>query len=230
MDFSNTQKRILIYSFVIFLATKLLEQAYTSIDISVATNSELFISSLIRTFNHFSLAVGLSCMLLLGIQTIRKSGFSIKSILMPSIGFVLILFFIYLSSSKYRVLERTSQFIKSKPHYEELLSTMESSLERQDLPTDSKAFLSKYYARTKYEQAGLIIDHFTPEGIVTIYKPTAKEVTQRNEMLKSEVEAIFWSQLAKRTIWGSLIFWTLLTIVSILIGIFSPIDGIKSHH
>ena len=230
MDMTNTQKRILSYSFFIFLVTELLEQVYAEYDISIATNSELFISALIRTFNHFSLAVGLSGMLILGIRIIRKSGFSIKSILMPSLGFVVILFFTYLSASPYRVLERSSQFIKSKPHYTELLSTMESSLERQDCPTDSKAFLSKYYARTKYQQAGLIIDHFTPEGTVTSYKPTVTEVTQRNEMLKSEAEAIFWSQLSKRTIWGSLIFWTLLTIVSILIGIFSPISGVKSHH
>ena len=73
MDYTNTQKRILIYSFVIFLITKLLEQAYNSYDISVATNSELFINALIRTFNHFSLAVGLSGMLILGIRNIRKT-------------------------------------------------------------------------------------------------------------------------------------------------------------
>ena len=227
---TNTQKRVLSYSFVIFIVTELLEQVYVNIDISIATNSELFISSLIRTFNHFSLAVGLSGMLILGIQTIRKNGICFKSILMPAFSFVFILFIISLSVFPYRVFEKSTNFIKSKPYYAKLLSTMESSLERQDLPPDSKAFISKDYARIKYQQAGLILDYFTPEGTVATYKPTENEVTQRNETLKSEVEVIFWNHMAKRTIWSSLIFWSLLAISSILIGIISPIGEIKPHN
>ena len=229
MDYTNTQKRILIYSFVIFLITKLLEQAYNNYDISAATNSELFINALIRTFNHFSLAVGLSGMLILGIRNIRKTGFSIKSISIPVFVIILILYSISLSFYSYRPLEKSIHFIKSEPYYAELLISLESSLERKDLSTDSKAKLSKEYARLKYQQSGLIIDYFTQTGIVKTYKPNEKEVHQRDAMLKLEVEAILWDQLAKRALWGSIIFWTLLTITSSFIGIYEFKGSIESY-
>lgn len=113
---TNTQKRILIYSFTIFLMTELLKHAYTDIDFSAATNQELLISSLIRVFNHYSLAVGLSGMLILGIRNTRKAGYSIKSILMPSISFLLILFFfvIYLHLHIISLINR-SNLLKKNP-------------------------------------------------------------------------------------------------------------------
>lgn len=230
MNFSNTQKRIITYSFVIFLISKLLEQAFNNIDISAATNSELFINALIRTFSHFSLAVGLSGMLILGIRDIRKTGFSIKSISIPTFAIILILFFNFLSFHSYRPLEKSIRFIKSKPYYTELLSSLESSLERQDLPSNDKTFISKEYARIKYQQSGLVIDYISSNGNLKTYKPTEEEVYQRDAMIKSEVKAIIWNQLAKKTLWGSTIFWALLIIVSILIGIFGSKGSIESNN
>ena len=229
MHFSDNQKRILIYSFVIFLITKLLELAYNNVDILAATDFELFIRALIRTFNHFSLAVGLSGMLVLGFRNIRRTGFSIRSLLMPTFALILILFFISFSVYSYRPLEKSIQFIKSKPYYSELLSSLESSLERKHLSADRKAHTSKEYARLKYQQSGLIVDYFTIDGTVVSYKPTEEEVYQRDAMLRSEVETIFWNHLARRTLWGSIIFWTLLIIVSILIGIFGFKDSTVSN-
>jgi hypothetical protein len=229
MDISNTQKRILIYSLIIFLTTKLLEQAY-EVDISVATNLELFTNALIGTFSHFSLAVGLSGMLIIGIRNIKGTGFSIKSISIPTFAILIILFTISLSFYSYDPLKKSINFIKSKPYYSELLSSFESSIDRQDLSANSKNFISKEYARLKYQQSGLIIDYITQTGIVKTYKPDEKEVLQRNAMLKSEVEVVLWDQLAKRALWGSIIFWSLLTIVSIFIGIYGFKDSIKSHN
>jgi hypothetical protein len=226
---TNLHKRILSYSFVIFLATEFLEEVYAEFDISVATNSELFISSLIRTFNHFSLAVGLSGMLILGIRLIRKRGFNLKSILMPILGFLLTLIFIYLSILQYSVLDEMDEILESMPHYENILTSMKKSLERQDLPPDKRAFISKDYARLKYEQEGLVIDYINTEGTVATYKPTVEEITMRENTLKSEVEAIIWNHLGKRSIFNALVFWTLLIISSILVGIFSPIIEIGPH-
>lgn len=203
---TNTQKRVLIYSFTIFLMTELLKHAYTDIDFSAATNQELLISSLIRVFNHYSLAVGLSGMLILGIRNTRKAGYSIKSILMPSISFLLILFFCYLSASPYHILDKSIQFIKEKPYYAELLSTMENSVKREAYQADSEGFVRREIARLKYQQTGLITDYLTPEGFIKTYNPTVKEVTDRNEFLKLEAEVTFWNHLAKRTIWDSIIF------------------------
>jgi hypothetical protein len=128
------------------------------------------------------------------------------------------------------VLRKSINFIKSKPYYSELLSSFESSIERQDLSANSKTFIGKEYARLKYQQSGLIIDYITQTGIEKTYKPAEKEVYQRNAMLKSEVEAVLWDQLAKRALWGSIIFWSLLTIVSIFIGIYGFKDSIKSRN
>lgn len=227
---TNAQKRILIYSFAIFLVTELLKRAYIDIDISAATYLELSISSLIRVFNHYSLAVGLSGMLILGIRNTRKADYSIKSILMPSISFLLILFFCYLSASPYHILDKSIQFIKEKPYYAELLSTMENSLKSEAYQADSEGFVRREIARLKYQQTGLITDYLTPEGFIKTYRPTVKEVTQRNEFLKSEAEVTFWNQLVKRTIWDSMFFWALLTLVSLLIGFFSAISGMRSDH
>ena len=206
-----------------------MRQLHTDIDISVATSVELFINALIRTFNHYSLAVGLSGLLILGIRNVRNSGITIRSVLMPSIGFFLILFFAVLHFSSFPVLQRSSQLLESIPYYGDNLSKLEKIMASEDVKPDTKASISKIYAQTRYRYEGLIIDFFTTEGTVETYKPTEKEVAERNDMLKSEVEAIVWNNLARRSMWGTLIFWTLLVIFSILIGIFSSVGETKHH-
>jgi hypothetical protein len=228
MELSNTQKRLLIYGFALFGITELLEQAYSSNGITNASDFELFINSIIRTINHFSLPAALSGMIILGIRSIRKIGLFFKTALMPSISFLLILFFIYLSVFPYSVLDDMGEIMESKSHYVNLFASMNESLERKDLSPEKRSAISMDYARIKYEQEGLIIDYVFPDGSISIYKPTVEEVSEHENMLKSEIEAIIWNRLSKRSIMDALLFWILLTISSILVGFFSPLAGTNS--
>ena len=229
MELSNTQKRLLIYSLVLFGITELLEQVYPATNISIASDFELFINSIIITINHFSLAAALSGMIILGIRLIRKRGLTLKTTLMPSLSFLFILFIIYLYVFPYSVLNEIGDILESKPHYVNSLASMNESLERKDLSPDKRAFISKDYARIKYETEGLIFDYVNSEGTLLTYKPTVEEVSKRENLLKSQIEAMIWNRLNKRSIMNALIFWVLLTLCSILIGLFSPINEIESH-
>jgi len=223
MELSNTQKRILIYGFALFGISELLKQAYSSNGFTNASDLELFINSIIRTINHFSLAAALSGMIILGIRSIRKIGLYFKTALMPSISFLLILFFVYLSVFPYSVIDDMGEISDLKSHYVNLFASMNESLERKDLSIEKRSAISMDYARIKYEHEGLIIDYVSPDGSISVYKPTVEEVSKRENMLKSEIEAIIWNRLSKRSIINALIFWTLLTISSILVGFFSPL-------
>jgi hypothetical protein len=229
MELSNTQKRILIYSLALFGITELLEQAYPVTNISNASDFELFINSVIITINHFSLAVALSGMIILGIRLIRKRGLTLKTALMPCFSFLFILFVIYLYVFPYSVLNEMGEILESNPHYVNLLAALNESLERKDLSPDKRAFISKDYARIKYETEGLIFDYVNPEGTLLTYKPTVEEVSKRENMLKFQIESMVWNRINKKSIMNALIFWPLLTLSSILIGLFSSIKEIESY-
>ncbi|GLI38364.1 hypothetical protein GHYDROH2_18650 [Geobacter hydrogenophilus] len=113
----------------------------------------------------------------------------------------------------------TFNYTIPKPNAELLRQNIESH--NYDVKLKSK--LSKMYARDKYTYEGKTVEYFTETGDKLLYQPTKEDQEFREQdVLVNEI----WRENRKRSR-PNFYCWIAITMISLLLGIFTPVE--KKH-
>lgn len=211
----NKSEWIILFGSLVYLTADLIHST-VQFDPLNATSKAAFIEWLIRLIRDLSFAVAISVMIIAGIRLIRKEGFTLKRLFLPTIGICVVIgylgvsLFVYQNFSKLQDLGKTSDSLRSK---------MESSLNSDDVRPEQKATRSKLYANMRYHEDGVLIKYFTPDGKSEFFAPTEKEKKERDEFVKAN--KLF--QSVKRSSYWAIYFWVAVIALSLALGFFPPV-------
>jgi hypothetical protein len=115
----------------------------------------------------------------------------------------------------------TSYFVMSfdysipKPNPE----LLRQNIENHNYDAKLKSKLSKMYASDKYKHEGITIEYFNETGEKVLYQPSKEDLEFREQdLLVNEI----WTDNRKRSL-PNFYCWVGITIISILLGFFTPI-------
>jgi hypothetical protein len=159
-------------------------------------------------------------MIIAGLRVIRKEGLTFKRLISPAIGICIAGGCLWVSFYGYQTfvtlpdLHRTPDTIRNK---------MENNINSGTLSPEKKAKRSKFYAYMRFQEDGVQINYFTPEGKEELYNPTEKEKKERDDLLKAQ-KLIKWMT---RSLYLSIYFWVVVIAVSLAVGLLTPVK--KEH-
>lgn len=169
----------------------------------------------IRQASGIGLALALSLMLVFGIREIQKECFSIKKLLNLLIAVV---FLISLSAFGFYTNSILTKFNESiHPH--DFFNEIEADINNTSIPLEKRTGISKFYAKMRYEEDGIITEYLSPEGNKILYEPTAEAKASRAEWQRNK-ELMAWSQ---KTTKRAGIQWLAILALSILFGFFPKV-------
>ena len=181
-----------------------------------ATPKVALIEWLIRVVRDLALTAALATMIITGIRLIRKEGFTLKRMLLPTLGFAIaggylcVSLIMYQGFTVFQDLTKTPNIPRNK---------IESTISEKNLPPDKKSKISKFYASLRFSEDGDLINYYTPDGKSELYKPTEKEKQERDDRVKTN-KLIKWMT---RSLYLSIYFWAVVIAVCLLLGFFTPI-------
>ncbi len=185
-------------------------------DLLNLTPQVAFIEWLLRALRDLGLTAAIATMIIAGIRLIRKEGLTFKRLILPAVGiciaggWLLISFYGYQAFVTLPDLHRTPDTIRKK---------METNINSGTLSPEKKAKRSKFYAYLRFQEDGVQINYFTPDGKEELYNPTEKEKKVRNDLLKTQ-RLIKWMT---RSLYLSIFFWVVVIAVSLAVGLLTPV-------
>jgi hypothetical protein len=109
---------------------------------------------------------------------------------------------------------------------EKTISEIEAKLKENDLSQEDLSKLSQFRAELVFENTGTKLKYFSKEGKERLFKPTSEDIENRKRHIWGKHQNEYAQKSTKR----ALIFWVLICIFSILLGLFTPINKVKKHH
>jgi len=148
-----------------------------------------------------------------GIRRIRSKWTSIKGVALVIVGLGVLCYHV-VEIKSYQSIGKTLDDIKS-PN----LEIIKFKAEQQNLPLSKRSKLSKMYAHDKYVYEGKIVEYISDEGESKNYEPSADDIKFRNGQNNArEIWDYNNRRLPKLLQW-----WVAIGLVSIFLGIFTPI-------
>jgi len=185
-----------------------------------ATPRVALIEWLIRVVRDWALTAAIATMIIAGLRLIRKEGLTLKRLIMPTIGICIasgclsVSFYGYHTFSTIPDLHRTPDAIRRK---------IEANINSGTLNSEQKAKRSKFYAYMRFQEDGVQTKYFAPDGKEELYNPTEKEKKERDDLIKTQ-KLIKWMS---RSLYLSIYFWVVVIVVSLAVGLLTPIK--KEH-
>ena len=170
---------------------------------------------ILRITGFASLSLAIGAIILFGIRELRRTGFSIKKLLVPIVGIVFCLFSVYLGWSVNR-LGNLSELLEVSDcnitNLDQLLAIGEI-----DMGTYSEATFLK--AENCFMRDGSIIEYTMPDGQVVTYEPNEQTLQLYKEM--HQMKQLF-GDIEKSFHWN-IYHWTAIAMFSIILGFVTPI-------
>lgn len=208
---------IITFSLVIFISIDIYLSFFVAFDPLTASDAEFFHHWLLRVIRDSSLTIALSGMIIFGIRTIRKDGFSIKRVLSPGIAILIIIILTGLSLFINITMSRIQRDLFYAP--ESLKENLKECLDRKDLPLSQRSEISLMYARQVWKETGDTIEYITSEGEERVYEPSLEEKEKKKKIARTD-ELLTWTLKGLKRAY---IFWPIVAIICVAIGFFSPI-------
>lgn len=197
---------------LIYLVVGFCHDIFYSSDLS---DQQAWWAWILRIIDFASLSLAIGTIILFGIRELRITGFSIKKLLVPIVGIIFCLFFVYLGWTVNR-LGNLSELLDVRdcniPNLDQCLA-----VGAIDMETYSKATFLK--AENCFMKDGSIIEYTMPDGQVVPYEPNEQTLQLYKEMRQTKH---FLVGLEKSFHWG-IYHWTAIAIISIILGFVTPI-------
>jgi len=202
---------------IIYVVLELYLNEFFDVDLLTASDRALFRFWLLRVIRDVSLAIALSGILILGIRSLRRDGFTIKRFVLPAVAVLLCLFFTGISIFGHISTSRIQRILfdindSYKEHLREWLDV-------KDLSLTKRSEISLKYAIEVWKESGEAIKYISNDGKEIVYEPSLKEIEESKKMDKA-------NQLIVRGLKGmkrAYIFWPIVALASVAIGFFTPI-------
>ena len=150
-----------------------------------------------------------------GIRDIRKKGFSLSRFFIPLIGITFCVGIISFGAF-------SNYFLKDiiSDTDDIAIKGYEKVFNDEDLSLENKFILSKSYAQMIFHQNGSIMKHYSEDGDIILYKPTAKDIKEREELQKYK-DIITKSNASIQV---SILLWAIIFVISLILGLFTPVS------
>lgn len=175
---------------------------------------------LLRALRDWGLTAAIATMIIAGIRLIRKEGLTFKRLILPAIGICIAGSCLWVSYYGYQTFVTIPDLHRTP---DEFRKKLEVNINSGTLSPEKKAKRSKFYAYMRFQEDGVQINYFTPEGKEEQYNPTEKERKERDDILKTQ-RLIKWMT---RSLYLSIYFWVVVIAVSLGAGLLTPVK--KEH-
>lgn len=188
-------------------------------DYDVATSTEYPLSKwLVLFIRDWSIFIGVGGLIIIGLRAIRINGFVMRKLAIAITGYILCGGLIYFSYNTAKSMDNVIEMITN----EKIQTKLKRKIENREFKDKSDANVSRWnklYAKDKYLTHGVTETYLMPDGSHSKYQPSQKEELEREEFRKNQI----WLTNAKNAMERATRNWTIVAILSSLIGLFSPI-------
>jgi hypothetical protein len=212
---------IVFWGWLVFITLSVYLDFLNNVDPLSATDKQSLQNWVLRITRDVSLAIGLGGTTILSIRSIRESGFRASRILSLSFS---ILFFLFLSGAAlfgHITMSKIQRDLFHTPY--SLKENIKEYLDCENLPLSQRSEISLIYARRVWEETGEALQYITIDGKEKTYEPSLEEIETRNKRAKTE-ELVAWTLKGLKRAY---ILWPLIAVLSIAMGLFSPIGNKK---
>lgn len=215
----NKSEWIILLGFLISFVADLAHDKFKFDPMNLTPKAALF-EWLLRAVRDWALTAAIATMIIAGLRLIRKEGLTFRRLILPVVGACIaggclwVSFYGYQTFISIPELHRTPDTIREK---------MENNINSGTLSPEKKAKRSKFYAYMKFQEDGVQIKYFTPEGKEELYNSTEKEKKEREDLIKTQ-KLIKWMT---RSLYLSIYFWVVVIVGSLVVGILTPVK--KEH-
>ena len=209
---------VLVFFWLVFIAADIATKFYYSPDPCTATESQLFRDWLMGFIRFVSLVMASSSTIIFGIHRIRRDGYSHRRLILPAFVVGFLIFIAGTALFGYRMVAEV-QRTHLKLGSEDFLSSLEEDLSLEYLSPELRSQLSEMYAKQLYIVHGRTEYYVTLNGTKKLYEPTdqEKEYRWRNTCTKELLDR------ARKATKRAIIIWPIVALLSIAIGMFSPV-------
>ncbi len=216
--FSKSKGDIFVVAcFLIYIVVSVCHYIFYSSDFFNLSDQQALRAWILGITGFVSLSLAIGAVILFGIRELRRTGFSIKKLMVPMIGIIFCLFGVCAGwainrlSGKllFEVFEISDCNI---PDLDQSLAVGEIDMETYSKGT----FLN---AQNRFLKDGSIIEYTMPDGEVVPYEPNEETMQIYKEM--HQVKG-FLGSLQKSSYWN-VYHWSAIAIMSIIIGFVTPI-------
>ena len=200
-----------------YIVTEVLVRAFLQSDLESVAQPQPFHIWFIRLLRFSSLAGGISSSIIIGIHSVRQQGYSHRGLIVPLFGIGFSIFVTFISIFIYLKVSEIQQgnFEMEKRH----LNSLKTLLNYESLPPSDRSKISRRYAKWLYIFRDEAAHYVTLEGRKKLYEPTEKDKQWRKE--KILIKKLFNRAIKDKK--QALVIWPTLTLLSIGIGLFSPV-------
>jgi hypothetical protein len=194
----------------VFIVAKLLQEVFPTYDPFLEQHIPNWG---IRVLRDIGFAVTFSSMIIFGIRKLGIEGFTIKRVLSTALGIAMLFgvsaFCFYASTMMVD--------ISKKLNLTELYSNRPNKLKYYEkLTLEKKAEYSLLMAEMQYEATGELIEYFTTEGKIDLFKPNEQNINKRNETLHNIKKMDWLGKSLKQSGFG----WAVIASLSIFLGFY----------
>jgi len=202
---------------IVYIATAFYLEFFSSFDLMAATETESLHHWLLGAIRDASLIIALSAMTITGIRSLRRDGVTIRRCVSPASAILLCLSFAGVSLYGHITISQVQRDLFYFP--EGITMSLRKHLDQDELSLPQRSKLTLMYARNIYEETGEIVDYVTVEGKMETYQPSFEEKEHRKTMDRAK-DLVAWCLKGLKRAY---LLWPVFAIISIAIGLFTPI-------
>lgn len=210
---------IVLLGFLVYFIADLAHDRF-KFDLMNLTPKAALIEWMLRALRDWGLTAAIATMIIAGLRLIRKEGLTLKRMILPTVGVCIAGGWLCMSFYSYQKMMTVPDLHRTP---DEVRKKMEANIHSGTLSLENKAKRSKFYAYLRFQEDGIQINYFTPDGKEELYNPTELEIKERNDLLKAHT--IF--KRAVRSVYLSMFFWVVVIVVSLGVGLLTPVK--KEH-
>jgi hypothetical protein len=207
---------MIIICCIIYVVTEIYLNECFNVDLLTASKESLLYFWLLRLIRDLSLAIVLSSLIILGVRSLRRNGFTIKRLILPLLAFLLCFLITYVTIYGQMRLSQIQNALFDPPDKKEKL---EIWLDNKELTLSQRSKISLIYARQIWKETGKTIVYITNDGKERLYEPSIEEIEGKKMMTKTIVLTAWELKGMKR----AFILWPIIAFASVAIGFFTPI-------
>jgi hypothetical protein len=196
--------------FFLFIVAKMLQEVFPIFDPFLEQHIPHWS---IRLLRDIGFAMAFSSMVIFGIRKLSMEGFTVKRVLITASGIAML--FSVSASCFYSSIMMLD--ISKKLNLTELYSNRPNKLiYYENLTLEKKAEYSLLIAEMQHEATGELVEYFTTEGKIAVFKPSEQNEKKRNEMLHN----IKKMELLGKNLKQAGIVWAVVALSSIFLGFY----------
>ena len=148
-------------------------------------------------------------MVVFGMLIMRQEGFSLLKLLMPAIGFFILLSVAMVSFYASARMNPAVDIPALR------LEKLRRKAQDTSIPLAERSRYSKLYAEAMYDDKGIMTDYLMPDGSTHTYRPSEKEIALRQDITRSTSRI----QQVKTALRNTGLLWSGIAFASLLFGL-----------